>query len=129
MELLTRVAALCVTGAVLSLVIRQGSHVTGLLLTLGVTVTALLCLLRASEEVFEFLWDLGAESGLSPAVLTPLYKTVGIALVVRTGGALCRDAEESALASAVETAGTVCALLTALPLLREMTNMLLKLMA
>ena len=48
---------------------------------------------------------------------------------MRTGGALCRDAGESALASTVETAGTVCALLTALPLLREMMNMLLKLMS
>ena len=120
---------MCVTGAVLALVLRQGSPVAGLLLTLGVTVTVLLYLLRAAAELFDFLSELGAQSGLSPAVLTPLYKTVGIALVVRVGGALCRDAGESALASAIETAGTLCALLTALPLLREMMEMLLRLMA
>ncbi|MBQ9493503.1 MAG: stage III sporulation protein AD [Oscillibacter sp.] len=129
MELLTRVAALCVTSAVLAVVLRQGAQTAGLLLTLSVTVTVLLFLLRASGELFAFLRELGEQSGLSPALLTPLYKTVGIALVVRTGGALCRDAGESALASTVETAGTVCALLTALPLLREMMNMLLKLMS
>ncbi len=129
MEVLTRVAVLCVTGAVLALVLKQGNPVAGLLLTLGVTVTVLLFLLRASGELFDFFRELGAESGLSPAVLTPLYKTVGIAFVVRTGGALCRDAGESALASTVETAGTICALLTALPLLREIMDMLLKLMS
>ena len=128
MELLTRVAIVCVTGAVLALVLRQGNPVAGLLLTLCVTVTVLLYLLRASAELFEFLRELGTQSGLSPSVLTPLYKTVGIALVVRAGGALCRDAGESALAGAVETAGTLCALLTALPLLREMMSMLLRLM-
>ena len=59
---------------------------------------------------------------------TPLYKTIGIALVVQVGGNLCRDAGESALASVVETAGTLCALLAALPLLRAVLDMLMELM-
>ena len=51
-----------------------------------------------------------------------------LALVVQVGGNLCRDAGESALASVVETAGTLCALLAALPLLRAVLDMLLELM-
>ena len=129
MELLTRIVPLCVTGAALALVIRQGSPVMGLLLTLGVTLSVLLVLAQPAGELFALFRELGERSGLSPALLGPLYKTAGIALVVRTGGALCRDAGESALAGAVESAGTVCALLTALPLLREVMNMLLELMS
>ena len=129
MEILIRVALLCLTGAILALVVRQGSAVMELLLALCVTVTVTLFLLRSAAELFDFFRELGERSGVSPGLLTPLYKTVGIALVVRTGGALCRDAGQSALASAIDTAGTVCALLTALPLLREIMNMLLKLMA
>ena len=60
-------------------------------------------------------------------LLTPLYKTVGIALVVKVGGGLCRDAGESALAAALEFAGTVCALLTALPLLRAVLELITEL--
>ena len=127
MEILTRAVLLCLTGAALALVVRQGSQVMGLLLTLCVTVSAMLFLLRSAWELFEFFRELGERSGISPELLAPLYKTVGIALVVRTGGALCRDAGESALGSVIESAGTLCALLTALPLLREMMNMLLKL--
>ena len=52
----------------------------------------------------------------------------GIALVVKVGGNLCRDAGESALAAAIETAGAVCALLVALPLLRAVLDLLLELM-
>ena len=129
MEILFRVVPLCVTGAALALVLRQSSPVMGLLLTLCVTVSVLLFLARPAAELFDFLRELGERSGLSPALLAALYKTAGIALVVRTGGALCRDAGESALAGAVEGAGTVCALLTALPLLREVMDMLLKLMS
>ena len=129
MEILFRVVPLCVAGAALALVLRQGSPVMGLLLALCVTVSVLLFLARPAAELFDFLRELGERSGLSPGLLAPLYKTAGIALVVRTGGALCRDAGESALAGAVESAGTVCALLTALPLLREVMDMLLKLMS
>lgn len=120
---------MCVTGAALALVVRQGSQVMGLLLALGVAVTVLLFLARPAAELFGFFRELGDKSGLSPALLAPLYKTAGIALVVRTGGALCRDAGETALAGVVESAGTLCALLTALPLLREVMDMLLRLMA
>ena len=65
---------------------------------------------------------------MPPALFAPLYKTVGIALVVQVGGSLCRDAGESALAAVVETAGAVCAMVAALPLLRAVLDMLLELM-
>ena len=85
----------------------------------------------AGEALFQthaFLGELGAASGVSADLFVPLYKTIGIALVVQVGGNLCRDAGESALASVVETAGTLCALLAALPLLRAVLDMLLELM-
>ena len=42
---------------------------------------------------------------------------LAIALTVRVGGAFCRDAAQGALASVLETAGAVCALTAAAPLL------------
>ena len=81
-----------------------------------------------SEELLAFLTELAEASGVPPALFAPLYKTIGIALVVQVGGGLCRDAGESALASVVETAGAVCALVAALPLLRAVLEMLLELM-
>ena len=74
-----------------------------------------------------FLERLAEQSGVSRTLLTPLYKTVGIALVVKVGGGLCRDAGESALAAALEFAGTICALLTALPLLRAVLELITEL--
>lgn len=126
--MVARVAVLCVTGALLTLVLRQSAPVMGLVLTLCVTVVVLAFLLRSVGELAVFFRDLGERSGLPPSLLGPLYKTAAIAIVARIGSALCQDAGETALAAAVETAGTVCVLLTALPLLREMTEMLLKLM-
>lgn len=102
---------------------EQVIQVTGLCV-----VGALLALAGVVKELLAFLGELGSASGVSADLFVPLYKTIGIALVVQVGGNLCRDAGESALASVVETAGTLCALLAALPLLRAVLDMLLELM-
>ena len=134
MEQVFQVTGLCVVGALLALVLKKGSPELALLLTLGATAAVLLSLAGSLEllmdflgELMEFLREIGAASGLSEDLFIPLYKTAGIALVVKTGGSLCHDAGESALASAVETAGTVCALLVSLPLLRAVLALLLEL--
>ena len=83
---------------------------------------------QMGETLARMALELVEESGLSRELFIPLYKTVGIALVVKLGGSLCRDAGESALASVVETAGAVCALIAALPLLRAVLSLLMELM-
>ena len=128
MEAVLQVTGLCVVGALLALVVKRGSPETALLLTLGAAVTVLLFLAGTFEELLAFLEELGDRSGVPAELFVPLYKTVGIALVVKVGGSLCRDAGESALGSVVETAGAVCALLVALPLLRAVLELLLELM-
>ena len=127
MEQVFQVTGLCVVGALLALVLKKGSPELALLLALADVAAVLLFLMGALGELMEFLREIGAASGLSEDLFIPLYKTVGIALVVKAGGSLCRDAGESALASAVETAGTVCALLVSLPLLRAVLALLLEL--
>ena len=123
-----QVTALCVVGAVLALVVKRGSPESALLLTLAAVVLVLVLLMDGLGQVKDFLEELAERSGVPPELFVPLYKTVGIALVVRVGGSLCRDAGESALAASVETAGAVCALLAALPLLRAVLSLLLELM-
>ena len=124
MEQVFQVTALCLVGALLAVVVRRGSPEMALLLTLGAVVAVLLFLAGPLGELLGFLGELGERSGISQELFVPLYKTVAIALVVKVGGDLCRDAGESALAAVLETAGAVCALLTALPLLRAVLSLL-----
>ena len=79
-------------------------------------------------DLLAFLRTLSEGTGLDSTVFTPLYKILGIALVVHLGGQLCRDAGESALAAGLETAGSVCAMLAALPLLERVLSLLGELM-
>ena len=124
MELMTQAAGICVIAALLGLVLRRGSPEASLLLALAAVSAILLALGKPLGELLTFLDDLTEQAGVSPTLFRPLYKIVGIALVVKIGEGPCRDAGESALASVLELTGTVCALLAALPLLRSVLNLI-----
>ena len=128
MELILKISVLCVLVSLLALLLKKGTPELALLLALVTAVAAILSLADTIGELTAFFRELGAQSGIAAGLLTPLYKTLGIALVVHIGAGLCRDAEESALAAVVETAGTVCAFLAALPLMRQVFQLLLELL-
>ena len=116
--------AICVITALLGLVLRRGSPEVGLLLALAAAAAVLLALGKPLGELLDFLNRLTARTGVSSALFLPLYKTAGIAMVVKIGGGLCRDAGENGLAAVLEVAGTVCALLAALPLLTAVLDLM-----
>ena len=126
MEQVLQVAVLCVAGALLAVVVKRGSPELALLLTLGTAAAVLLFLSGLLQELLDFFKALSSQSGLAQDLFEPLFKTVGIALVVQVGANLCRDAGETALASAVESAGAVCALLVTLPLVQAVWTVLLE---
>ena len=128
MEEVIQVTGICVICALLALLLKKGTPEVALLLTVTAGVLAFLFLSGYLQQILDFLRQLAEESGVSEDLFVPLYKTVGIALVVRIGGNLCRDAGESALAAVIETAGSICALLVAMPLLKAVLSLLLELM-
>ncbi len=128
METTLQTAAVCVLAAILSLLLKKATPQAGILLALAAAAVVFLFLLGQLRELMDFLREMSAAGGIRQELIAPLYKTIGIALVVKIGGNLCKDAGESALASVVETVGTVCALLVSLPLMRSVLATLMELM-
>ena len=118
MENVTGLAAAAVAAALCAAVVRQRSGEVGAVVALAAGVLLLGAVLAGLEDVTALMDELGELAGLSPAVLAPVVKTVGVAILTRLSAELCRDAGEGGIAAAVETAGAVTALLAALPLLR-----------
>ena len=118
MESVTGLAAAAVAAALCAAVVRQRSGEVGAVVALAAGVLLLGAVLAGLEDVTALMDELGELAGLSPAVLAPVVKTVGVAILTRLSAELCRDAGEGGIAAAAETAGAVTALLAALPLLR-----------
>ena len=97
-------------------------RIRALALALAAGAMILASVLGAVGSVQSFMERLGDLAGLSPAVLEPVMKTVGIALVTKLAAEVCRDAGEGGIASTVEIAGAVLALFVALPLLEAVLD-------
>ena len=117
MELMIRVAALSLTAALLSLLLRQKSAELASLLSMAAIAVALGGVLRYAAPFRELTQTVRQMLGGREELLLPVLKCLGCALVTRLGSELCRDASQSALAALVELAGSFCAFIISLPLI------------
>ena len=122
MEDVVKLAAAALAAALCAVVVKQHAREVGAVLALAAGALLLGAALGAIEEVRALADELGELIGLSPAVLAPVLKTVGIAILTRIAAELCRDAGEGGIAAAAETAGAAAAVLAALPLLRAVLS-------
>ena len=124
MTVLIQAAALGLAGALVALLLKKNAPELALALSLAI------CVMTAglAAELFTQLRDVidlaGEQTGLSPAIVSPVIKCVGIGVVTRLAADLCKDAGQSAVASAVELCGAGCAIVTALPLIRSLLQMI-----
>ena len=120
---MVKIAAIAVAAALCAVVVKKNVAELGMVLALCAGAIILSCSLGALEGVKELMDTLADTAGLSPAVLAPVVKTVGIAVLTRVSAELCRDANEGGIAAFVETAGAAAALLVSLPLLKTGLSM------
>ena len=128
METVLRIAASCLIGVILSAVLRKTVPEISVVLVLAVAAWALISVAEPIRDVAALLNTLEEKSGIAKELFSPLYKAVGITLVVRLGCAVCADAGESALAAVLSAAGAFCALLVSIPLIRTVIAMITELL-
>ena len=111
-----KVSAAAVAAAICCTVLRKQTPEVALVL--AITAGGLLLWMTSStlSSLVSFLKSLGETSGLSVAVMGPVLKVTGISIVTHTAGQFCRDANENGIASFLELAGTVVALVVTIPL-------------
>lgn len=123
-----KVAAAAIVAAVCAVVVRKQAPEIGLVLAVGAAALILLYCSGALSAAAMMMDKLVETGGLSSQVVEPVLKTTGIAIVTRLAADFCRDAQEGGLASAVELAGTVLALLMVLPLMTAVLELLTQLL-
>lgn len=124
MTLLLKAAITGITGAILSLLLKRSAPELGLAVSVAVSLMAAALAMELVSGLSEVLSLVKEQTGLSPAVVGPVMKCVGVGIVTRISADVCQDAGQSAAASAVELCGAACALVTALPLIRALLKMI-----
>ena len=112
---LGRIAAICLIGIVLTLLLEKNHPELAILLAIAVCAGMLFFYLGRMKIILSVLEQMAQAGGISSDLLEPLLKTVGIALISHTGAELCRDAKQGAVATVVETAGAFSAIIVSIP--------------
>ena len=122
MELLVKLAALSLCVSAVALLLRRSDEALALILPLAALIVGCALLLPEFAQMQALCSRALALTGLPAALFTPLAKVIGISLVTRFSCALCADAGQSALSALLGTAGAVCALVCALPLVSALLD-------
>ena len=123
MEYIMKIAGIGIAASVVALLIKKDSPASALMISLGVTLAVLAFGLSVFADIKKLLDQLTGLSGLSPAVISPLLKATGIAIVSKIGREVCLDAEQKAAAAGIEMAGALLAVYVSLPLISAVLSL------
>ena len=124
MEAAIKLAGAAVTAVVLSGVLRKNTPELALLLTVVAGVWMLALTADSLGAAVELMKELAGQAGVSEVLLEPVVKTVALSILTKLTAEICRSAGENGVAAFVETAGTVLALMVALPLVRAVAQLM-----
>ena len=120
MELTVKAAALALTAALIGIVLRRTNPELSLLLNICTVVLIMGAALGFTKSFTELAQTVQRIFGVSETLIKPVLKCVAVAIITKMTSDLCKDSSQAAAASAVELAGTVCALCIIMPLLMSM---------
>ena len=120
MELILKAAALALTAALIGIVLRRTNPEMTLLLSICTVVLIMGAALGFAQSFTELAQTVQRIFGVSETLIKPVIKCVAVAIITKMTSDLCKDSSQAAAASAVELAGTVCALCIIMLLLMSM---------
>ncbi len=119
-----RTAGLAITAVLIAKLIRRYTEEQALLLTLlagiGITAAGVLAMSPILNEIDSLL----AQGGLTPEQTACIAKAAGICCVTQLAADICKDAGETAVASAVMFSGKIALTLLILPLFQPLLTRL-----
>ena len=125
---LGKLAAAAVLGTLLALTVRTQTPDLALVVILAAGTLLFSAALQYLEVVAAFWRDLAGLSGLQDRVTGPLFRAVGICILVHGAASLCRDNAESALAAKLELCGSAACIVLLLPLLSELLQLITRML-
>ena len=124
MEQLIKIAAVAVAAAVCAGILRTNrpEFLVPLLLAAGIWILWMSA--QAAGEVTASVARMIEAAKLDVALIEPVVKVVGLSIITRITGEVCRAAGEGGVAGFVDIAGTFLALAAALPLVNAVVELI-----
>jgi stage III sporulation protein AD len=122
------IVGLAITASVLAVLIKKYKPDQGIVISIAATVLIFSILIPKLQPAFSEISKLLSGANINNEYMTVLIKSLGVCFVAQLASDICRDANETAIATNVEMAGKIAVLLIALPLFGEIADLVVNLM-
>lgn len=121
---IVQVALLGIVTVIASLLVRQKEPVIGSVLSFGVVIFTMACLISRLFVILEYLDRLVENLSFARPYLILLLKAVGITLVTEFGASLCKENGFLALSDSIRVFGKVSILMLGIPILATLIDII-----
>lgn len=120
-----RIIGIGLSGAVAALILKEYKPVFSVCIGCTTAMIIFLLLLGQINYIFDTVGTIAARLSLQTEYLKIIIRIIGIAYVARFGSEICRDAGQNAIAQKIEMAGKVMIVVTSIPVLTAVLNLLI----
>lgn len=124
MDTIVRSVLVSVLGTTAIILIKRSSPELSFVLSAVMVIYVLFSLTELFQAVIDFYKSISIIFGKHLSIASPLIKCMAISVVTKLGTDICKDGSQTALASAVELGGVLCAAASVLPLLTDTVEMI-----
>ncbi|ANW97980.1 stage III sporulation protein AD [Thermoclostridium stercorarium subsp. thermolacticum DSM 2910] len=127
MELI-KIGVLGITSAILILVIRNQRPEIGIQISLVFGAMVMIFLASRIKAVLDLIEIYVERANIGGIYITTLFKVIGMAYITEFAAESCRDASQNAIASKIELAGRILIIITAMPVITSVMNIIIGLL-
>lgn len=115
-----RIIGIALTGAFLSILIKNLKPEFSMVIPLIVTYSVIFCVLPYLCVVIEKIKDISIGAGIENEYINIIFKILGISYIAAISSELCRDVGESAVASKIELSAKIIIMFLSLPIVTKL---------
>ncbi len=124
MELIAKITVAALLACIMASLLKATAPEATVILSVTAVIVVAGALFTPLRSQIQYICEMLERCGLPQTLLKPLFKTIAIALCVRVGCDVFRDAGNSALGTVLEIAGSVCEIAVSLPILQAVVRLL-----
>ena len=120
---IAKIVIACICGSIFILVLDKSKEF-GVYISLVIGIAVIYSILDKIKPIFDIAGRFSSIINIENTYIRILFQIVGIAFITEFGASLCKDAGQAAIASNIEIAGKVMIVVSALPLIIGIVNMI-----
>ena len=125
MEILLKVCALATLGILTVTGLRKSFPEMSAVATLATMLALAAVAAGTVGRCVMFIYELAENAGIKEELINPLMKCVGVSVVTKIGGDMCRDSGVSSVATYIELVGGATAISFSIPLMMSVIHQIM----